>query len=96
MQIINLTREGQLPIDGDKIRIIHGNGATEEKQYTAPLAPTAPTRREVIMARLLEIDAITDSPRTRRELQLNKAGAKAWLKDLDDEAEALRIELAGL
>jgi hypothetical protein len=96
MQIINLSRENQDPIDGDKIRIIHGNGFTEEKQYTAPGETPAPTRRQVVIARLLEIDDITDRPRTRRELQLNKAGTKAWLKDLDDEAEALRTELAGL
>ena len=39
MQIINLTNPGQEPVNGDRIRIIHGNGATEEKQYTAPVEP---------------------------------------------------------
>lgn len=96
MQTINLTRPGQTPIDGDKIRIIHGNGATEEKQYTSPAAPPAPTRRDVIIARLVEIDAITDRPRTRRELQLNKTATRAWLQTLDDEADALREELKTL
>ena len=95
-QVINLTNPGQEPADGDKIRIIHSNGATEEKQYTEPVVPPAPTRRDVIIARLLEIDATTDKPRTRRELQLNKAATKTWLQTLDDEAVALRTELAGL
>jgi hypothetical protein len=96
MQIINLTNPGQEPVDGDRIRIIHGNGATEEKQYTAPVEPTPPTRRDVIRARLAEIDATTDRPRTRRELQLNKTATRAWLQTLDDEADALREELKTL
>lgn len=96
MQIINLTNPGQDPVDGDRIRITHGNGATEEKQYTAPVEPTPPTRRDVIRARLAEIDSITDKPRTRRELQLNKTATKTWLQTLDDEADALREELRGL
>lgn len=93
MQTENLTNPGQLPVDGDKIRVIHDNGATEEKQYWEPVAPPTPTRRDVIMARLSEIDAITDRPRTRRELQLDKADTKAWLQSMDDEAFALREEL---
>ena len=96
MQVINLTNPGQDPADGDTIRIIYGNGATEQKQYTAPVEPTPPTRTDVIRARLQEIDSITDKPRTRRELQLNKTATKAWLQTLDDEAAALRTELAGL
>lgn len=96
MQVINLTNPGQAPADGDRVRITYGNGATEEKQYTAPVAPPAPTRRDVIIARLLEIDATTDKPRTRRELQLNKAATRAWLETLDAEADTLRTELAGL
>lgn len=96
MQIINLTNPGQEPVDGDRIRITHGNGATEEKQYTAPVEPTPPTRRDVIRARLAEIDSITDKPRTRRELQLNKTATKTWLQTLGDEADALREELRGL
>lgn len=55
-----------------------------------------PSRREAILARLAEIDATTDKPRTRRELALAKAATKAWLQTLDDEASALRTELAGL
>lgn len=39
MQIINLTNPGQSPADGDKIRIVHDNGTTEEKQYWEPVAP---------------------------------------------------------
>ena len=96
MQVINLTNPGQEPADGDTIRIIYGNGSTEQKQYTAPVEPTPPTRRDVIRARLAEIDSITDKPRTRRELQLNKTATKTWLQTLDDEADALREELRGL
>lgn len=96
MQIINLTNPGREPSDGDRIRIIYGNGVTEQKQYTAPVEPTPPTRRDVIRARLVEIDSITDRPRTRRELQLNKTATKGWLQTLDDEADALREELRGL
>lgn len=54
------------------------------------------TRKNAILIRLMEIDATTDKPRTRRELQLNKAATKTWLQTLDDEAVALRTELAGL
>ena len=96
MQIINLTNPGQEPVDGDRIRITHGNGATEEKQYTAPVVPPAPTRMDAILARLLEIDATTDNPRTRRELQINKTATRAWLQTLDDEADTLREELKTL
>lgn len=96
MQVINLSNPGQSPIDGDRVRVIHANGSTEEKQYTAPVEPAEPSRRDVIRARLAEIDSISDKPRTRRELQLNKTATKAWLQTLDDEADALRTELAGL
>ena len=96
MQIINLSRENQEPADGDLIRIVYENGATEEKQYTEPVEPTPPTRRDVIRARLAEIDATTDRPRTRRELQLNKTATRAWLQTLDEEADALREELKTL
>jgi hypothetical protein len=96
MQVINLTNPGQAPVDGDRICIIHGNGSIEEKQYTAPMEPPAPTRRQAIIARLSEIDAITDRPRTRRELQLNKTATRAWLQTLDDEADALREEMKTL
>ena len=96
MQVINLSNPGQSPIDGDRVRVIHANGSTEEKQYTAPVEPAEPSRRDVIRARLTEIDSISDKPRTRRELQLNKTAIKAWLQTLDDEADALREELKTL
>lgn len=60
------------------------------------LSQPQPTRRDAILIRLMEIDATTDKPRTRRELQLNKASTKTWLQALEDEAVALRTELAGL
>lgn len=96
MQIINLTRENQPPVDGDLVRIVYANGSTEEKRYTAPVAPREPSRAEIITARLAEIDAITDKPRTRRELQLKNAATMAWLSVLNDEADALREELRGI
>ena len=55
-----------------------------------------PPRRAVIIARLEEIDAITTKPRTIRELSLNNAGTIAWVTVLDNEATALRGELATL
>ena len=93
MQVTNLSNPGQPPIDGDLIRITYQNGAVIQQQYTAPVEPAEPSRRDVIRARLAEIDSITDRPRTRRELQLNKTATKAWLQTLDDEADALREEL---
>jgi len=62
---------------------------------TAP--PTPPmSRKDAIALRLVEIDAISDKPRTRRELALNKTATKQWVQSLDTEAEALRAELAKL
>lgn len=66
-----------------------------EGVLTAPAAQ-APSRKEVILSRLAEIDTTFDKPRTRRELALSKGATKAWLQALDDEAAALRTELAGL
>jgi hypothetical protein len=96
MQVVNLTNPGAEPVDGDLIQIIHSNGFNEQKQYWAPVDPPLPTRRQAIIARLSEIDAITDRPRTRRELALAKNATKAWLQTLDDEADALREELKTL
>ncbi len=96
MNITNLTNPGVDPVDGDLVRITYPNGATEKKQYWAPVDPPSPTRRDVILSRLSEIDAITDRPRTRRELALAKNATKAWLQTLDDEADALREELKTL
>jgi hypothetical protein len=62
---------------------------------TPPPLPVQ-TRREAILSRLQEIDFTTDRPRARREMALDKAGTKAWLQTLDNEAAALRAELAGL
>lgn len=55
-----------------------------------------PTRREIVVARLAEIDAITTKPRTMRELSLNNAATIAFVTKLDAEAGTLRTELAGL
>lgn len=58
--------------------------------------PPGPGRKEAVLSRLAEIDAISDKPRTRRELALSKNATKVWLQTLDDEATALRTELAGV
>lgn len=39
MKIENLTNPGQAPVDGDRIRIIHDNGAIEEYTFYAPVEP---------------------------------------------------------
>lgn len=62
MQIINLDHEGQEPVDGDRIRIIYDNGATEEKQYWSytpppPPQPTVPSSITMRQARLVLLAA---------------------------------------
>jgi hypothetical protein len=37
--IENLTNPGADPVDGDRIKITHGNGAVEIKEYHAPVDP---------------------------------------------------------
>lgn len=61
-----------------------------------PLAPFVPGRKEEILAALEKIDADTNKPRTVREIRLNKQATLAWLQAKDDEAVALRAELATL
>ena len=56
----------------------------------------AAIQRAEILAQLDVIDASTDKPRTRRELALSNAAAKAWVQARDDEATALRAALAKL
>lgn len=65
--------------------------------YSVPVLPAHPNLRKAeILARLAEIDTITDKPRTRRELALNKQATKDWIQTLDTEAATLRTELGGL
>ena len=75
---------------------VAGIGWTYDGNSFAEPETPQPKRADVIRARLGEIDSITDRPRTRRELQLNKTATKAWLQTLDDEADALREELKTL
>ena len=63
--------------------------------FSVPVTPV-PTRKEVINARLARIDVLTDKPRTRREMMLGNAATIAYATTLDNEAVALRAELAGL
>lgn len=74
--------------DASLLGKVHKGGKTFE------IPPVA--RKGIILARLAEIDAISDKPRTRRELTLSKAATKTWLQGLDDEAITLRTELATL
>lgn len=55
--------------------------------------PIVPTRRDKIIASLAEIDQKSDSPRARREAAL---GNTAWISSLNNQAIALRAELAAL
>lgn len=66
--------------------------------FTAPARHVnpSPNRKDAILTRLAEIDATSDKPRTRRELALSRAATKTWLQALDDEAVALRTELAAV
>ena len=58
--IINLSRDGQEPQDGDKIRIIRPNGSAEEKLYWEPVAsPPAPASR--ILTHLQYMNRFTQS-----------------------------------
>ena len=52
--------------------------------------------RAAILAQLAAIDDATSKPRTVRELTLNNVATKAWLKDQDDSATALRAQLTAL
>lgn len=60
MTIENLTSPGVDPVDGDLVRITHGNGAVEVKQYFTPAPPSPPgpppllplTRRQLRLALL--------------------------------------------
>ena len=54
------------------------------------------SRKAEILARLDAIDALTDKPRTKRELALGKTSTKTWLQTLDAEASDLRTELGAL
>lgn len=55
-----------------------------------------PPRKDVIQARLHEIDRLVDKPRTRREVMLGNAATIAWVESLDNEVETLRAEMANL
>ena len=73
-----------------------GIGWTYANGVLAAPAAATPSRKDVILLRLAAIDRDTSKPRTLREMQLNKASTKTWLETLDNEAVALRTELAGL
>jgi len=53
-------------------------------------------QRDAILAQLEAIDAATDKPRTRREVQIGRAATLTWLAEQDAAAEALRAELAAI
>lgn len=96
MQIINITNPGQAPSDGDRIRIIHGNGATEEKHYWSPVEPEpAPEpvkylsklgfRNRFTLAEKATIEfAALDNPAATMPARLMAAGIRASLADQRD------------
>lgn len=53
-------------------------------------------QRAAIIAKLAMLDANADKPRTRREVALGNAATISWLAAQDDQAAALRAELAAL
>lgn len=84
------------PIAPNWIESDAGIGWVDNNGTLEPPPIPVKSRREEINARLTEIDTTMDKPRTRRELALSKNATKAWLQTLDDEASALRAELAAL
>lgn len=58
-----------------------------------PVINNADIRKQDILARLSEIDRLSDTPRARREALLSNT---AWLSSLDTEAAALRVEFSTL
>lgn len=81
--------------EGEQIKVLTlDSGHVIRELFHEPSA--ADIRRAEIMARLATIDATGDKPRTARELRLGNAATLAWLKVLDDEAAALRADLARL
>lgn len=59
----------------------------------APTPDPKIAQRASILAQLAAIDVLTDKPRTRREVAL---GNLTYLQSLDDQAAALREQLAAL
>ncbi len=84
------------PIAPNWIESDAGIGWIDNNGTLEPPPIPVKSRREEIQARLIEIDAISDKPRTRRELALSRAATKTWLQTLDDEASTLRAKLAAL
>jgi hypothetical protein len=49
MNIENLTNPGVAPVDGDRVKITHGSGAIEIKEYRTPVDPgPAPTVYKIL------------------------------------------------
>lgn len=59
MNIANLSRPGEVPADGDMVRITHANGATDEKCYYAP--PADPGARYHVHTPIDFLDALPDA-----------------------------------
>jgi len=81
-------------IEGGYLVTEYDSGSVAVELYSVPTV--AADRRAEIVAALADIDAAGDKARTRRELRLGNAATLAWLKALDDEAAALRADLARL
>lgn len=61
MQIVNLSRDGQVPIDGDFISITYPNGVKEEKQYWEPVAPEPAPSAPRILTHLQYMNRFTQA-----------------------------------
>lgn len=70
MIVDNLTNPGVAPVDGDQIRIVYANGATEQKQYWSPPAPVAPPPVRILQ----KIDYLKRMTQTER-IAIRTAGA---------------------
>jgi hypothetical protein len=58
MSVENLTNPGEDPVDGDRIRVTYPNGATETKEYRAPVVSAPPLPFTATSAPLINRRAI--------------------------------------
>ena len=76
MMIENLTSPGVDPVDGDLVRITHGNGAIEVKQYFTPAPPSPPEPPSL-------------APLTRRQLRLGLLSIGVTAEDVEAQITAI-------
>ena len=96
MPSYKITASGNVVIADQAFMVAQYPGGYTLIPDAAPSAPSAPTRKDVIVERLAEIDRQASKPRTMREMMLNKAATISWVTTLDNEAIALRTEFSTL